>query len=160
MEADLDLMLYPLWHVPWWQMSWFIWTISILFVLLILLVLFLVLRIKRKHNEQLPWQRAMQELKLLSACKDLTLPEMYWQLTLIMKRYIIQRYGSRIDGKTDHECILFFQEIFSPSEAQALAIIFSRAATIKFAGNEGALDQLYDDVIVCMHVVECTIPIE
>ncbi len=162
-QQELELFdLYDLWYEPFWHKPWF-WPLvfSVIF-LLIMLVLYwgIKKRMKTKQIIKEPWQEALEQLTILKVheYKSITArKQFYSNLTYILKRYLIRRYGIALESKTDEELIVIIRNSEFPVELFAtLSTIFNDALYIKFAHQDAAFQQMNHDLEHTISIIKST----
>lgn len=138
------------WHVPFWQTVPFKFVLAIVVVAIIIGTLFLVIKKRRARQQSLPYwvvaERSIQDLKKGGLVNGAHGKEFYLALTGILKKYLQDRYGIDLQGKTDDEVVCHLKtEHFDIREQEILQEIFSGMTTIKFANVHGAHEQIQCD---------------
>ncbi len=162
-QQELELFdLYDLWYEPFWHKPWF-WPIVVTVILLLAALVvywFVKKRMKTKQIIKEPWQEALEQLAILKVheCKSITArKQFYSNLTYILKRYLIRRYGIALESKTDEEIIVIIQNSEFPVELFAtLSTIFNGAQYIKFAHQDAALEQMNYDLEHTISIIKST----
>lgn len=162
MVNKLDLYdIYGMWYIPFWQTKLFWVIISI--ILLLFFVVFMGIVIKKwraKKQKVTPWDEALCSL---NAIKDIVNSsqgkQFYFSLTIILKRYLSNRYGFDVYGKTDEELLCYLASNHFPAELLLLVeSVFSGGVYIKFANAQALREQLERDYSNSFQIVKQTIP--
>jgi hypothetical protein len=154
--------IYGLWHVPFWQTTWFKLLVGSIIVAILFVIIVMLVHHRRARKKVLTsWEQALRDLHEL---REHGIPapdraqEFYLRLTEILKTYLQQRYQYSVIGKTDHELMHFlYQEHFSPALLQELQEIFSGIEVIKFARGTTVVEQIERDLQRSVLFVEQTI---
>ncbi len=166
MENKLDLYPnYGLWHQPFWQTTWFFYTMVGVAALLILgFVSYLVVLYKKKRSKKQPWEIALIRLKelqhLLANSSDERLSkEFYLRMTIIIKNYLYMRYSFDVESKTDEELIRFLETTTLDQDiVKELRVICEEGSQAKFAPISVMHPILMRDLNCCMVIIKKTIP--
>ncbi|MBS1986560.1 DUF4381 family protein [Candidatus Dependentiae bacterium] len=155
--------IYDMSHTPWWQQSWLTYCAYIAIVLLLLGILWYSARAVIGRKRVLtPWQKAIDELDRLETEGFLSVvysKELYTALTGLLKRYIYERYGLDIIGKTDDEAIAFLEKNKFPSDLlESIRAIFSGSVIIKFSNACAIKAQIESDFAASRTIIDKTIP--
>lgn len=154
--------IYPLWHVPFWQTSWFFWSIICLIIVVVLgLGYALYKRFFAKKAQPLnPWQKALQELEALENL-DVTNPEngkqFYLQLTAILKQYLQDRFQFPLVGKTDEEMVSYLRDS-EIEKKYKISEICNGCVLIKFANQSAIADQTNSHLQMAIKLITDTVP--
>ena len=156
--------IYGVWHKPFWQTTTFYIIVIFLLSFLVLLVIFLLIRRRlRKKNEKTAWQKALFEIDLLNqflAQSKIQPQDFYLSLTEIVKRYLFNRYGYDLFGKTDIQVIQFLQEQrFDKVLLENLQEMSQSMELIKFAKASTAKEVMEKDIARSIELVKKTIPV-
>jgi hypothetical protein len=163
--SGLDLYpSYGMWHRPWWQTTTF-YVIVVLgaFCLLILLMWVLFKRYKASRQRSVPaWQIAIRELEELE--RELSQGTIlgktfYFRLTWIFKRFLHDRYGFDVYGKTDEELFVYLEHAgLNTDLGHDLRVIFEGSRDVKFAHQNAVLDRLKRDLTMSFDFIRKTTP--
>ncbi len=140
--------IYGLWHVPFWQRTWFKISIFIFFCALVGIIIYFLIKKYKQRAVQLPaWQIALNALDQL---KKLQMPEYsaryYAALTHLLKVYISARFGVDVCSLTDQQmCDYIDQHLAYDHYKERLKQIFSAGQLIKFAHHDALEKQMIDD---------------
>jgi hypothetical protein len=163
MKKEIELFdLYGLWYEPFWHKPWF-WPCLISLGLLLCVASLHWFMQKRKSRKRLlkePWQEALEQLDVLriQECTNVLLRKnFYLDLTSILKRYLIRRYGLSLESKTDEEILIMVKDSEFPIEYFInLSAIFNGALYVKFADQDAAFDQMAQDLEGTISIVKFT----
>lgn len=155
--------IYDFWHVPFWQTTWFRYTVLGCTVFaLIGLALFFWRLYSGRRKKRLVWDVALEELALL---KTLSLENAenrrvaYDAMTRIVKSYLTQRYGWDLVGLTDNEAVVFlYEKQVDHRIAKAFESVVFGCVMIKFAQESSIRDKVVADIAVCEEIIRATIP--
>lgn len=153
MQQQPQLELYPiygLWHVPFWQRSWFIIATVLVGLLLFGALVYLLVRRYTGKKVSLPsWQIALnrlQEIKKNGLLSPAMSERYYVQLTQLLKEYISDQFGVDVRSLTDDQmCIYVDQKIPYTDYKEGLKRIFTAGVFIKFANQSAIEKQMIDD---------------
>lgn len=156
--------IYSLWHIPFWQQTWFK---IIMWALVGLVVLFLGRWVynrflKKKPVPISPWEKALGELKLLQQDRYETKEQgkhFYFKITDILKQYIGARFNLDTYSKTDEELVSYLQdqEILTFIK-EGIKDIAQGCIYIKFANQEAMQEQINRHLNLGIQLVTETIP--
>lgn len=141
--------IYGLWHVPFWQRTWFKISIFIFFCALVGIIIYFLIKKYKQRTVQLPaWQIALNALDQL---KKLQIPahsaQYYAALTHLLKVYISDRFGIDVRSLTDQQmCDYIDQQLAYDQYKEHLKQIFSAGQLIKFAHHDALENQMIDDL--------------
>jgi hypothetical protein len=144
--------IYGMWHVPFWQKSWFLWSgIGLGVSLLSFITWYLVKKYRARKKVDLPyWQEALNQLVTLKQRNIANVEQgslFYTHLTAILKHYIQLRYGFDVRGKTDAETIAVLERAqFDPSKLNQLKPILQGSLYVKFANAQAVQQQIEKDL--------------
>jgi hypothetical protein len=154
--------LYDIWYTPFWHKPWFLLSTAFVFIVLMSIAIWLFLR-KRKQNKKIdPWNIAIKQLKELDI-NQFKKPDshklFYSRITIIMKKYLTERYMQEFESKTDDEVIEILSQLsFSDDLRKKLKIVFDGAIYIKFSPYDAIIDHMKRDLEASLEVVQKTIP--
>jgi len=133
-QGQLQLLdVYGVWYKPWWHSIWFYG--CILFTITLFLGYFFWRYLKRK-NKLTPQQEALQGLFRLSSVNyinEKTIHDAYFQLTMIIKIYLIKEYNLKLQDKNDIEIPQELHGIIPENMISLFKEFFDRSFRIKFA---------------------------
>ena len=144
--------IYEMWHVPFWQTTWFkiCYGLIVLFVIQLAIGLAAYFINHRRKPKLTAWQQAFEQLQRLAQKYPATTDEAriyYTRLTHLLKQYIQKRYGRKLEGSTDNELIQQAQSHGLPEKASdCLREILEGAVLIKFARAEAREAQISRDL--------------
>ncbi len=157
---------YGMWHRPFWQAMSFYILLAIVASLILGVILWYVFKKYRAAQQQplSPWQTALIELLKLKqelAQKTILGKTFYFRLTWIFKKYLHERYGFEVYGKTDEELFMYLEGVgLSTDLVDDLRVIFEGSLDIKFAHQEAMLDRLNRDLEMSLEFIKKTVPVE
>jgi len=156
---------YGPWHVPFWQTDTFYLILKIVIICLLLFLVFFLYRMymqKKRRKKLSAWDEALQKLKHareLQISEQHSGKDFYVSLTSIMKKYLHDRFGYDVVGKTDDEVITYLQtQQCDASIIHELSHIMQGSVVIKFANQKAAIDQMHQDYDRCVKIIQQTIP--
>jgi len=142
--------IYGIVYMPFWKTNIFFYILIALGVVFIaFFVFFFVSRIP-KNKKKSTYEVALQELseieKLLYE-DNIFGKTFYFRLTWIFKRYLHDRYGFDVYGKTDKELLFYLESSgLSTDLVHDIQVIFEGSSFIKFAKGEVVLDRMKKDL--------------
>ena len=158
--------MYGMWHRPLWQTTSFYVVIGVVLGLVIGLMAWYLFK-KYKASQQRPtppWQTAMDELLKLEqelTQKGILGKTFYFRLTWVFKRYLHERYGFEVYGKTDEELLMYLEGAGLATDlVNDLRVIFEGSLDIKFANQEAMIERLKRDLFMSMEFIKKTVPAE
>jgi short subunit fatty acids transporter len=148
-------------HIPFWQTSYF--TYSIIALCILLIGLSICYYLKRRKKAQLPiWALSIDDIESLkrnNLARADKGKEFYSELTSILKKYLYRRFAVDSIGKTDAELIRYLNaQKFSVDLTQELQEIFSGVTIIKFANVQAAQEQIDRDIQRSIMFIKKTVP--
>ena len=164
MDANGLYPIYGMWHIPFWQTRGF-YTAVIAVSVLSMMILFRY-GIKKYRNtrkkRKSPWVSALDELTNMQQelmARGMLGKTFYFRLSWVFKRYLSERYGFKVYGKTDDELILYLEGTgLSVNFIQDLKVIFEGSTVIKFANQEAAKERMSNDLATSIALINKTIP--
>ncbi len=155
--------IYEYYYRPLWQRAYFKTFFILLCILIIGVVAYFIFRYfseKRRAKKLLPWEWATGELQNLSLAKCTTKKDykkFYFDLTLIIKRYLNRRFHWNTEDKTDEELLKLLEENkFDTSLLEGLKNLVEGALWIKFADEEALKVQAERDLQTGYQIIEKT----
>lgn len=156
--------IYDMWYIPFWQTKGFYTAVVVASVAVLAVVVWYGLKKYRasKRKRKLPWDVALNELGTIE--KDLSQKGMlgktfYFRLSWVFKRYLNERYGFEVYGKTDKELIMYLEGTgLSLDLIQDLKVIFEGIGVIKFANQEAVKERINRDLSMSVALIKRTIP--
>jgi len=159
--------IYDVWHVPFWQRSWFFWSVSACMIIMLIIIIGIVIkqyRFRKKNMVVTPWDAALQSLILLQQEKVMTIEQggnLYAAITQILKKYLHQRYGFDIASKTDDEVIVYLeQNKFDSLLLCDIREIFEGSVYIKFAYVKVMQERIEKDLERSIAFIKATLPVD
>jgi len=153
--------IYGMWHIPFWQTTWFVTLIVIFTFCLFISFVWYVLRWYRRRTDVLmPWQKALYQLNLLTIKELINKDEakqFYFSLTSVLKTYLNELYGCGDHGKTDREVLFFLEESDFPlSLLSCMRDIFTGCTYVKYADEYALRERLVRDLGSAVMIVKQT----
>lgn len=158
--------IYPLWHVPFWQTSLFYTVIAIIGIIFLISGIYYFWKKRRKKNAtiEVPWQRALRELRALELKENSTKDDgkqCYFAMTEILKRYLHARFHLPVQGTTDDELVRYLKDSKQlPELVDAIHDIAQGCIYIKFANEQAMQEQIARHLALSITLVTQTIPRE
>lgn len=155
--------MYDSWHIPFWQQSWFIYTILGGSLVVILGSCWLLYRLFFRKTQQLTaWEKAesaLHELQQKQQRGVTTSSQYYIAVTTIIKNYLHERYHYPVVSTTDTEIISVLKEYEAPAVVQeTVEHLVEGIITIKFAQEQAAQERMEKDFERCILLIKQTIP--
>lgn len=161
MHHDFD-EIYDFYSLPYWQTTWF--KLVIICGSILIIGAFVYWFMRRQKTKVTYWQLALNRLQELSveACENKhDFKKVYFDMTLIIKTYLEDRYQWKLLDKTDDELITYLQKKrFQPELLETMKKLFLGANLIKYADVSALKTQVEDDVASALSLVKKTIPAE
>lgn len=162
MTHDVELYdIYGLWHVPFWQTTWFSVVIGILSALVIMVLVYgMVTRYLSRRPATKPWVVALQELENLSKnIQPADSERFYTALTTLLKHYLYRRFGYSVLSKTDAQVTVYLKSVdLDPAFADTLETIFQGSIVCKFAHQQAIKEAMHRDLAAAIAFINATIP--
>lgn len=157
--------IYGLWHVPFWQTTWFFWACICFFAVVMVVVGALIWwRIRSKKISISYWDQALLEISQLLRTPVLDAEQSYYiytQLIGILKHYLSTRYTCNAQAMTDDELLIFLSASDCPVPVvQVIERLLKESLTIRFAGHRAHQHIVEEAVGSAVIVVKQTIPAE
>jgi hypothetical protein len=156
--------IYSVWHVPFWQTSWFYWAVIGLIILLCIVLVWSVYRWYRLRNRQpiTSWEKALHIITKLQKKTYTTQQEgkqCYFVLTTILKQYLEERFAYPIAHKTDEEAASYLEhQQLEPNLKKNVQEILRGCLLIKFANEQAVNEQIQAHLALAKEAVLSTIP--
>ena len=141
---------YGLWHVPFWQKTWFIALATIIACLLLAALAYAYMRYKQSQKRILtPTEQALHDLQMLEKkglCTVATSSAFYAGLTGILKKYLSSLFMHDVRSNTDQQMVdhIATMPLFD-AQKEGLSRIFSAGELIKFARLDALEEQMKQD---------------
>lgn len=146
-QGQLQLVdVYGIWYKPWWHSIWFY---SLIIFIFALFFGYCVWRYARKEKKLTPEQEALQalfRLNSLNYVNEKTIHEAYFQLTMIIKTYLIAQYKLKLQDKNDLEITQELHGIIPENMVSLLKEFFDRSFRVKFAYDVVCESMLKQDI--------------
>lgn len=157
--------IYTIWHVPFWQTTWFKYLCGSLIIVLLLPILIIVCKRlytwfrRKKYTAWEIAQMKLQALKKDSFANKEQGKRAYGAITAVLKEYLSQRYGWQVTTATDDELATYVQSSpLNEQLSQQIKTIFNGAVMIKFANQDAVESQVRDDIDRALQIINATIP--
>lgn len=161
MESKITQLtnIYDVWYKPWWYSKYFYISVTLLVVIAVLLVGYYIWHYFA-YNKKLSYDELIliQLHQLTEQPYDLEgqIQDGYFALTMILKKYLSNRYEISLLHKTDSEIT---EHIKSQVPAHVFAILqefLDRSFQIKFAKATASKKMLLDDIAFGKQLVKET----
>ena len=157
---------YGLWHVPFWQTQKFqlMLEISGLVVALIVIVIFIRKYLAYRARKKLsPWDQALLNLRALKSDNKISVEhgkEFYLAVSALLKKYLHDRFGYDVLGKTDAEVVRYLQEHHDTDQQliEEINLLLKGGIIIKFANAQAVQGQIEHDYVRAVGIIQRTIP--
>jgi len=157
---------YGLWHVPFWQTDKFKLAVQICAcaVLLLVVALFVKKYLAYRKRKKLPiWDQALLELTQLKKEHKVTAAhgkEFYLTVSALLKRYLHERFGYDVIGKTDAEVFEYLEkkQDFENHILEELKALLHGSEIIKFANAQAIQEQIEHDYLRAVEIIHRTMP--
>jgi len=156
--------IFPEWHVPFWQTSWFFWAIVCISTLLLIALLFLGYQwYKARNKSEIPyWQQTLLLIENLQQ-KKYSSPQQskqcYFVLTAALKSYLNKRLGYPIANATDEQAAQYMDTTdLEPELKKHIQEILRGCVLIKFANQQALDEQVQEHIQLTKSVITATIP--
>ena len=143
-QVDFD-DIFDVWQPAWWENPWAVAGVIGVIFLLLFFVYWLLKKYWLYTKPVDPRTFALQQLYAINPEHGAQAKEFYTQLLIIMKNYLDARYDLQSVSKTEHELGDYVALQGPLTWVPAVKHIAQRAVTIKFAQEETAKDNLFDD---------------
>lgn len=156
--------IYPTWHLPFWQTTWFYGTMILLGILLVVaLTMWAIRRYRQRKQAEEPWQIALTQLNALQKNQYTTKAaskQCYFAITSILKQYLHTQHQVPAIGKTDEELIKFLQKsnLIAHPIIGHLATICNGCLYIKFANQDAIQQQIREHLALSIQIIQDTKP--
>lgn len=151
--------IYDVWYQPWWHSLWIYVALGIIVCSVLFFVLYYMYRAGFFRKNLSYDQQALKDLSVLSAqvyLSDEKIRAAYFQITMILKKYLGQRYQISLHDKSDIEIISLLHEQIHGSLQPLLAEFLQRSFQIKFAKDGVSEQMLRDDILFVKKIIEQT----
>lgn len=156
---------YGYWHIPFWQTHNFKMAVVICCIIVLLLLIGLIAKkyLDYRRRKKLPiWDQAFLELAQLKKAQKVTVQNgkhFYALVSLLLKRYLQDRFGYDLLGKTDSEAIDYLEtQSFDTYLLEEFKVLLQGSQIIKFANELAAQEQIDQDYIRAFSIIQGTIP--
>jgi hypothetical protein len=156
---------YGLWHVPFWQTQQFYLAVKLFAIAVILLVVVLFVRryLAYRKKKQLPlWEQAITDVRQLKENGKVSAEhgkEFYGVVSVLLKKYLYDRFGYDVIGKTDTEVIEYLHNKHQDEQiVEDIKALLQGGVIIKFANAQAAQMQIEHDYVRSIAIIQRTIP--
>ena len=156
--------IYGMWHVPFWQTSWFKMVCNISALLIFAGIIYYLARtiMRRKKAALPPWETALETLKQMGNSLPSTNDETrryYVRLTALLKSYLQKRYDRVLSSSTDMELVEQAHAHDIPNKAiDQLREVLHGAVLIQFARADARETQINCDLKHARAIIMLTTP--
>jgi len=164
MEQPQLYDIFPEWHMPFWQTSWFFWATICSATLLLIALLFLGYQwYKARNKSEIPyWQQTLLLIENLQQKKYASTQQSkqcYFVLTAALKSYLNERFAYPIAGATDEQAAQYMEKTDLESELKKnIQAVFRGCVLIKFANQQALDEQVQEHLQLAKSVITATIP--
>lgn len=157
---------YSLWHIPFWQTTWFkISIVSVFSLIGLFAIIFIIKKLrKKKKTEIAAWDYLLQKLMPYKETEFETKESakaFYATVTYEFKQYLFKRYGYDVRYKTDEEVIFYLERHeFNEELLTQLTDIMHGGVYVKFANMHAMQEQIKKHLESSISLVKKTIPKE
>lgn len=159
-EQKFELIdIESVWYQPWWKSGWFYAAVAFLSCLFLMVLLYYLYRrgwFEKKLSIDQQALKKLQNLATTSYDSQEKIYAAYFQMTLILKKYLATIYGLPLEDKTDIEIIPMLQTKIDSILEPLIAEFLKRAFQIKFARDLISVQMLQDDIKFVKKVIEET----
>lgn len=156
---------YGLWHVPFWQTREFKIGVYVFLGLLVLCIIALIVKkycAYRRRKKLSVWDQALAELAQLKKDHKIDIlhgKEFYTTTCAILKKYLHDRFGYDVMGKTDDEVIEYLRSHHQDDQMlEDIKSILQGGVIIKFANAQAGQEQIEGDYSRAVAIIRRTIP--
>lgn len=156
---------YGMWHVPIWQTKKFQLMMEISGCIIALIAMALLVqkfRARRKRKKLSAWDQALLDLRRLQHDNKVSVAcgkEFYLAVSALLKKYLCERFGYDVLGKTDAEVVRYLQEQHADEQiVNDINVLLQGSVIIKFANAHAAQEQIDHDYVRAVGIVTRTIP--
>ncbi len=157
--------IYGLRYKPFWHTKAFVLGLVVIGFLLFGAIVWLLIRkfkARKQHIRMKAWDVALQELASLGIADEFTIElgnTFYSRLTYILKKYLQERHGLALLGKTDEEVLSFLEMTdFSPQLLDDLRSIFHGCIEIKFARGAALRENIERHLALSFSLIRSSMP--
>lgn len=158
--------IYLQWHVPFWQTSWFIYTMIVLGIGTCVILGWRVMTYirSRKQAKDPYWvaaRKAIDQLQKSEHASCDAADRFYAVLIMIVKRYLSEHYRCNFSSKTDPECINLLQEVARDEHVcEIVTHVLNGSLTVRFAKEQVVAQMMEDDMSRVCRLIDYTRPAE
>lgn len=144
--------IYPQWHVPFWQTSFFFYAMCAVALLLLGTLLWALWRLRSRAVTLEPYpvvaRKALDQLRNSPLYQQERASDFYNELVMIIKKYLSHCYNIDCISATDQESLALLQSTVDYEELQALVEqIFNGTVLVRFAQEDTQAQQMMTDDI-------------
>ena len=164
MDENTLFPIYGMRHIPFWQTKLFYTSVSAVVLCILFFVGWFIIKkfMKPKKEKRPAWEVALDELAEIEAQlseKGMQGKTFYFRLTWMFKRYLSERYGFDVYGKTDDELLLYLEGSgLAPELVDDLKAILEGSSVIKFANEQALKERMQRDLVASSEFIKKTIP--
>lgn len=154
---DIELYdIYDIWYEPSWLYRYGIWLLGAFTALGFFVCIYYWYK-KRVEKKKKCWQIALEKLAQLDKKTDYKF--FYFDLTKILKEYLVHRYHVDVLSKTDTEMVESLGTYaISKEVSEDLKKIFSGTTEAKFAQQKVDHNARQNDLLVSKHIIKKSMP--
>lgn len=156
---------YGLWHTPFWQTQKFQLMMEIggcVVALIVIAILIKKYRAYKKRKKLSSWDQALLDLRILKRDNKVSVEhgkEFYLAISALLKKYLHERFGYDVLGKTDAEVVRYLEERHPDAAlVEEINALLQGGVIIKFANAQAAQGQIEHDYVRAVAIIQRTIP--
>lgn len=156
---------YGLWHVPFWQTGTFKMAVKGGLGLVALCLVLLLIGKYRAYSKRkkLPlWDQAILELMQLKKEHKVNAEhgkEFYLRVSALLKKYLHDRFGYDVIGKTDSEVIEYLKGNHHDEVLlEDLKVLLQGGVAIKFSHAQAVQEKMDQDYVRAIAIIQRTMP--
>ena len=152
--------IYPQWHVPFWQTSFFFYTMCAVGLLLLGALLWILWRLRSRTITIEPYpvvaRKALEQLQHSPFYRQERASDFYNALVMIIKKYLSDCYEIDCISATDQECLALLQTKMNHAELQVIVEqIFNGTVLVRFAqGGDSAQQIMASDIERAYQIID------
>lgn len=155
--------IYLQWHVPFWQTSFFFYTILIIGILFIATLIGMLVRyyMQKKYTDSYVSvaQKSLDQLQKSTLYTPDQASAFYAALVMILKKYITAHYGIDCVSATDQECLTIVRiHVHNDALHDLLQQILEGTLLVRFAQGDRLLRMMQEDMQKAYDLITLTQP--
>lgn len=146
-QGQLQLLdVYGVWYQPWWHSLWLYSLIIFMVAMIFGYCIWHHVRAPKKLTAEQEALQGLFRLESLHYVQEKTIHDAYFQLTMILKNYLIAEYGLKLHDKNDVEITEELHGIIPENMISLLKEFFERSFRVKFAYDVVSESMLKQDI--------------